>query len=160
GLRELKDGGTWNNLAGQPTDDSELALMLARTLAHRGDYDAAAVLDAYVRWYDDPQTFDIGGTIRQALRSASESPTGAERLAEAPYHASQSSQANGSLMRISPLGIFGAGRAEQAVAWARIDSQLTHPHPVCQDACAVFVAAIAHAVAHGGGPEACYAAAL
>src|SRR5262249_61821864 len=74
--------------------------------------------------------------------------------------ASQASQANGSLMRISPLGIFGAGRAEQAAAWARADSRLTHPHTVCQDACAVFVAAIAHAVARGDGQEACYAAAL
>jgi ADP-ribosylglycohydrolase len=63
-------------------------------------------------------------------------------------------------MRVSPLGIFGAGRVEQAVLWARADSQLTHPHPACQDACAVFVAAIAHAVARGGGPQACYAAAL
>lgn len=25
GLRELADGGTWNTIAGQPTDDSELA---------------------------------------------------------------------------------------------------------------------------------------
>jgi ADP-ribosylglycohydrolase/fructose-1,6-bisphosphatase/inositol monophosphatase family enzyme len=160
GLRELKDGGTWNNLAGQPTDDSELALMLARTLAHRGDYDAAAVLDAYARWYEDPQTFDIGGTTRQALRAAAEAPTRAERLGEVLREASRSSQANGSLMRVSPLGIFGAGRAEQAAAWARTDSRLTHPHPVCQDSCAVFVAAIAHAVAQGGGPQACYAAAL
>jgi ADP-ribosylglycohydrolase/fructose-1,6-bisphosphatase/inositol monophosphatase family enzyme len=160
GLRELRDGGTWNNLAGQPTDDSELALMLARTLVHHGDYVPAAVLDAYVRWYDDPQTFDIGGTIRQALGAAADAPTRDVRLAEALVRASRSSQANGSLMRVSPLGIFGAGRAEQAVVWARADSRLTHPHPVCQDACAVFVAAIADAIARGGGPEACYAAAL
>ncbi len=160
GCRELRDGGTWNNLAGQPTDDSELALMLARTLVYRGAYDPAAVLDAYVRWYDDPQTFDIGGTTRQALGAAADAPPGPERLEAALGSASQSSQANGSLMRISPLGIFGATRPAEAVDWARMDSRLTHPHPVCQDACAVFVAAIAHAIAHGGGPEAAYAAAL
>ncbi len=27
GLREIRDGGTWNTIAGQPTDDSEMALM-------------------------------------------------------------------------------------------------------------------------------------
>jgi ADP-ribosylglycohydrolase len=32
GVRNLADGGTWNTIAGQPTDDSELALDLARTL--------------------------------------------------------------------------------------------------------------------------------
>jgi ADP-ribosylglycohydrolase/fructose-1,6-bisphosphatase/inositol monophosphatase family enzyme len=160
GCRELKDGGTWNNLAGQPTDDSELALMLARTLVHRGEYDAAAVLDGYARWYDDPQTFDIGGTTRQALRAAAEAPSREERLGETLQAANRHSQANGSLMRISPLGIFGAGRPDEAATWARADSQLTHPHPVCQDACVVFVAAIVHAIAQGGGPKAAYAAAL
>jgi len=35
-VRELADGGTWNTIAGQPTDDSELALLLARMLAERG----------------------------------------------------------------------------------------------------------------------------
>ena len=36
GVRELADGGTWNTIAGQPTDDSEMALLLARMLAERG----------------------------------------------------------------------------------------------------------------------------
>ena len=30
GVRELSDGGTWNTIAGQPTDDSEMALMQPR----------------------------------------------------------------------------------------------------------------------------------
>ena len=32
GVRELVDGGTWNTIAVQPTDDSEMALILARLL--------------------------------------------------------------------------------------------------------------------------------
>ena len=36
GVTELQDGGTWNTIAGQPTDDSEMALVLARTLIRRG----------------------------------------------------------------------------------------------------------------------------
>lgn len=36
GVRELADGGTWNTIAGQPTDDSEMALLLARMLTERG----------------------------------------------------------------------------------------------------------------------------
>src|SRR5262249_36381302 len=51
GCRELHDGGTWGNLAGQPTDDSEMALMLARTLVHEGRYDRGSVLNSYLHWW-------------------------------------------------------------------------------------------------------------
>jgi ADP-ribosylglycohydrolase/fructose-1,6-bisphosphatase/inositol monophosphatase family enzyme len=144
GVRHLADGGTWDTLAGQPTDDSELALMLARSLVQQGRYHPAAVFDAYVHWYRSPP-FDIGGTTRAALGSRT---------------LNHASQANGSLMRISPLGLFAAGRPEHGAALARTDSGLTHPNPVCRDACAVFVAALAQAIDSGEGPEACYAGAL
>jgi ADP-ribosylglycohydrolase len=75
--------------------------------------------------------------------------------------ASGTSQANGALMRLSPLGIWGAARqAEEVATTARADASLTHPHPVCQDASAVFAVAIAQAVTHGGEPTALYEAAL
>ena len=38
GVRELADGGYWNTIAGQPTDDSEMALMSARILVDQGTY--------------------------------------------------------------------------------------------------------------------------
>jgi ADP-ribosylglycohydrolase len=63
-------------------------------------------------------------------------------------------------MRISPLGVFAAGRPAEAPTWARRESRLTHPNPACQDACAVFVTALATAIASGGGPDDCHAAAL
>ena len=51
GVRDLRDSGTWNTIAGQPTDDSELALALARALVGRPSYDAEAVAEAYGRWF-------------------------------------------------------------------------------------------------------------
>jgi ADP-ribosylglycohydrolase len=159
GCRDLKDGGTWGIMAGQPTDDSELALMLARTLVHAGGYNASAALEAYVHWYKS-WPFDVGSTIGKAMRAAEGAPPGPERVVHAGRFANSASQSNGSLMRISPLGIFGAGRAERAATWAREDSRLTHPNQVCQDACAVYVTAIAAAIGQGGRPETAYAAAL
>ena len=50
GVRELADGGTWNTLAGQPTDDSEMALLLARMLVKNGAYDPQAALQEYRYW--------------------------------------------------------------------------------------------------------------
>jgi ADP-ribosylglycohydrolase len=72
-----------------------------------------------------------------------------------------SSQANGALMRVSPLAIFGhALTTEALVAQARADAALTHPNPLCGDASAAFCVAIAHALRAGDGPVAAHAAAL
>lgn len=157
GVRDLRDGGTWYNLAGQPTDDSEMALVLARTLAHRRRYEPGAVLDAYARWW--PRAWDRGSTLMQALGAASRGRDTAERQRLAGEYASRSSQSNGCLMRASPLGVFGAGRPEEAAALAWEDAGLTHPNPVCRGACAAFVAAVAAAVG-GATPAECHAAAL
>jgi ADP-ribosyl-[dinitrogen reductase] hydrolase len=136
GVRELADGGTWNTIAAQPTDDSELALTLARCLVREGKYDAAAVLERYREWMASAP-FDIGATTRGGLLRQ-------------PH---PESQANGSLMRVSPLGVWATRDAERAAALAREDSALTHPHAVCVEACAGYTAAIATAIA-GGGREA------
>ncbi|MBW1963451.1 MAG: ADP-ribosylglycohydrolase family protein [Deltaproteobacteria bacterium] len=133
GVRYLTDGGTWNTIAGQPTDDSEMALMLARTLVKQGRYDSEAAEDAYIFWLDSGP-FDRGTTVTNGLRG----------------RPNPQSQANGALMRISPLGIFGTNYdLEQVAEWARQDAALTHPHPVCQQANALFAMAIAHAIRTG-----------
>jgi ADP-ribosylglycohydrolase/fructose-1,6-bisphosphatase/inositol monophosphatase family enzyme len=153
GVRELVDGGTWNLLAGQPTDDSELALALARSLIRRGGFEAADAVRAYVGWYES-RPFDIGHTTRAALGAAADAlRAGQDPVAAARASARRESRANGSLMRVSPLGIFGH-RLETAAlaALAREDGALTHPHPDCADAGVVFTAAVARAVAQGGTP--------
>ena len=133
GVRELDDGGTWNTLAGQPTDDSEMALILARTLVDEQTFDVEAVHSSYLYWLDS-NPFDCGFTVTSGLHG----------------NLNQNSQANGALMRISPLGIFGAGRPDDVVAkWAEQDAALTHPNPVCRQANVLFALAIAHAVETG-----------
>ncbi len=146
GVRDLHDGGHWNILAGQATDDSELALALARTLLETGRYDREAVAAAYGDWYrSDP--FDCGGTIGQALSAAAGAE--ADHKAEAASSlADETSQANGSLMRVSPIGIW-ARQPEVADPFAREDSGLTHPNEVCVDACGAFAAAIAEGISSG-----------
>jgi ADP-ribosylglycohydrolase/fructose-1,6-bisphosphatase/inositol monophosphatase family enzyme len=158
GLQHLRDGGTWDTLAGQPTDDSELGLILARVIADRGRYDPEAVARAYVAWYDS-SPFDVGGTIGAALEPASGAERrGGQAMAAALAAASRSSQANGSLMRISPLAIWGHRLPPDDLAdLARTDSRLTHPHPAGQEACAIFTVAIAGAMATGAKPDELYA---
>ena len=66
----------------------------------------------------------------------------------ASSQADSGSQANGSLMRVSPIGIW-ARQPKIADRTAREDSRLTHPHEVCADACGVFAAAITEGI-HSG----------
>ena len=71
------------------------------------------------------------------------------------------SQANGALMRIGPLGIFGVRlTAAELAAHARADAGLTHPHAVCHDSNVVYTAAVAHAIRTGGPSERIYLHAL
>ena len=133
GIRELSDGGTWNTIAGQPTDDSEMALILGRMLLEAGTYDSDLALHAYQFWLDSGP-FDCGMTISAGLRGC-------------PKFDSQS---NGAMMRISPLGIFGANHSLETVGdWAMQDAALTHPNSVCLQANALFTMAIANAIASG-----------
>lgn len=140
GVRVLADGGTWSNIAGQPTDDSEMALLLARMLADQGRYDPEEARKAYIYWLDSGP-FDCGMTVSSGLRG----------------RPNPDSQANGAMMRVSPIGIFGANHDLQQVAeWAKQDAALTHPHPVCWQANALYTMAIAHAIRTGIGAHDLY----
>ena len=50
GVHKLADGGTWNTIAGQPTDDSDMALLLARMPADQGRYDHEGARKTYIFW--------------------------------------------------------------------------------------------------------------
>ena len=90
GVREMADGGVFDLLAGQPTDDSEMALALARTLVEDKGFIKANVRNAYVDWlHSDP--FDAGNATAGALGRGRTIPN---------------SEGNGAMMRVSPLGIW------------------------------------------------------
>ena len=153
GVRTITDGGPWRILAGQPTDDSELALALARSLVDRGGFDLEDVAQGYARWYGS-RPFDVGGTTAQALAPGwSALEAGRPVAPECQSAASPRSEANGALMRVSPLGIHGAGRDLAAVAgWAMADASLTHPNRCCQQASALLACTLAHAIHTGPDP--------
>lgn len=144
GVRELANGGVWNTIAGQPTDDSEMALLLARMLIEYGTYDPKAAKKAYAFWLESGP-FDCGMTIFAGLSGQ-------------PNH---ESQANGAMMRVSPLGIFGANHAlTEVTKWACLDATLTHPNRVCLQANALFTMAIAYAIRTGVEAQSLYQAVL
>ncbi len=146
GLRQIAGSPRWETLAGQPTDDSERALALTRTLAKVG-FDIEAIAEAYALWLDS-SPFDVGGTTRMALQPALEARNRGQRIASAAMSAANTgSESNGALMRQSPLAIWGHKLDPLTLDHiVRADTALTHPNIVCQDASAVFIIALATAM--------------
>lgn len=110
-----------------------MALLLARMLVKTGSYDPEAARKEYQYWLSsDP--FDCGMTISAGLRG----------------NPNPDSQANGAMMRVSPLGIFGANfELKQVAEWAMQDAALTHPNLISRQANALFAMGIAHAIVSG-----------
>jgi ADP-ribosylglycohydrolase len=107
-----------------------MALMLARMLVKSGCYDGGAVVVAYRFWLNS-EPFDCGNTIAAVLRGKP----------------NPASQANGALMRVSPLAIFGVRlRLDEVAELARQDAALTHPNPLCQQVNALYVMALTEVI--------------
>lgn len=161
GAMTMPGGGVWRVAPGQITDDSEMAISLARAIVASGGFDLEAIAMAYVRWCAS-HPFDIGNTTIAALGAASKlsaatlQVAGGARVvvAKSAQAHSMGSKANGTLMRCVPLGISGWRTPEaELVARTRADARLTHPNPACGDSTAAYVLAVAHLVAHPGDGE-------
>ena len=158
GVRDLLPSPVWNTLAGQPTDDSEMAMALARTLVTQG-FDVEAVAAAYGDWLASGP-FDSGMATNQALGPVAQAPAGT-KAATARRSANATTEANGALMRQSPLAIWGYRLdAAQLDECLRADAALTHPSRVCGDASAAFGVALAAVIRDGLDGAAAYARAV
>ncbi|HVZ09078.1 MAG TPA: inositol monophosphatase family protein [Rhodopila sp.] len=138
----MRDDPGRGTIAGQPGAAGELAITLARTLAGRDSYDAEAAIDAYARWYESGPV-DGEDTLAPSLKAASAAT--ADRAHAARCAADPAARDCTALARIAPIGVW-ATSPEAAAAAAIADASLTHPHPLCQTACAALAAAIAAAV--------------
>lgn len=149
GPREMEPSTVWNTLAGQPTDDGEMALALARSIAANSRYAPADAARAYGEWLRS-SPFDVGNTIRKSTTAAMRALTDrdpATPLRNARASADKNSQANGALMRVAPLGIAMWPRsASDIMLAAGNDCRITHPHPVCVAANMAYTVCVARAV--------------
>jgi ADP-ribosylglycohydrolase len=130
----MPGGGCLGVGPGQITDDTELALALAAGLFKFNPVDGfpkESVLKSYIKWYKS-NPFDIGNTIRNAF--------GLQNNKDNIY-----SQANGALMRITPLSIWCCRLdintpdiVNKIAEMARQDALLSHPSAECQDCNAIY----------------------
>lgn len=145
-VTEMLGNGTHRQPAGTITDDTEMALCIARSLTKYGRFEPADVADRFVAWYESGP-FDIGGMTRRALRRIQDGASW-ETAGEREWHTSPegSNAGNGSVMRCAPLAIAYADYPA-ALARTSIDSsRITHADPRCTTGCAVLNLTIAVAL--------------
>lgn len=145
-IEDMVGGGPFRLKPGQWTDDTSMALCLAKSLIERKGFDPKDQMERYLRWYrqgylsSTGKCFDIGNTVRTALLSY-------ERTGQ-PYCGSTHprSAGNGSIMRLAPVPLFFARHPEQSIQMSGESSRTTHGLTTCVDACRYLGALLVGAV--------------
>lgn len=143
--------------AGQFTDDTEMALALAESLLAHRPLDPEDLARRFVAWYRTGPP-DIGIHTRTVLRQV-QAGGGWREAARIAQRQNPGSAGNGSLMRCWPVALAWWEDPQQLVADSRLQSEVTHPHPECLEACA-WVNMLIYHLLHGRLPGDALAAAL
>jgi ADP-ribosyl-[dinitrogen reductase] hydrolase len=140
GTVELRGYGAHNQPPGTWSDDGALMLALLDSLKHNG-FDPEDQGRRFLDWADrgaytpDGTVFDIGGATGRALARL----RAGTRAIDAGG-TDDNDCGNGSLMRILPIALLDPkADAATLVERACLSSRVTHGHPRCQVACALYV---------------------
>jgi ADP-ribosyl-[dinitrogen reductase] hydrolase len=134
-ITEMEYCPVFNVPAGFWTDDGSMAMCIMDSFVRKGDYDLNDVAETFVRWIKDGylssiegRAFDIGNATFASLSKFSE--TGSLVNGE------ESSQGNGSLMRLAPSYIIA--RALNRPEIVREVSDVTHASNRVRETCDVL----------------------
>lgn len=151
---KMPGGGAHRVGRGQTTDDSELALSLAQALAGQDPahgFPIEAVAKKYAEWCRS-NPYDIGNTCSLAFSISPDASGGyAGAMTKTAAMGSMASEANGALMRVLPIALWGYRQPPETItALARRDATLSHPSQVCQDCNAIYCQLIVYLIHHPG----------
>ncbi|KAA8906708.1 ADP-ribosylation/Crystallin J1 [Sphaerosporella brunnea] len=125
------------------TDDTSMTLLLIDSLSSTRTFSEADQAARYLRWLTTGYLsvtgvcFDAGNATRMAVGIWA-SGGGLDDVRKALDK--KACCGNGSLMRVLAVAlVFWAEAAETGCELARRSSAVTHPHRVCQEACALYV---------------------
>ncbi|MEZ4507210.1 MAG: ADP-ribosylglycohydrolase family protein [Thermomicrobiales bacterium] len=131
GLREFIGGGWLELLPGEITDDTQMALDVARSLAAFPDVNMDDMAARFLAWRNS-EPKDIGNTTRDALDRMARGVPWDEAGEQAHIsRGPRDSAGNGAIMRCAPIAMrFRANPAR--VRSVSIDvSRITHANPLC-----------------------------
>jgi ADP-ribosyl-[dinitrogen reductase] hydrolase len=140
--------GSHGQPAGTITDDTEMALCIARSLAEHGEFVPEDVADRFVEWYQSGP-FDIGLMTADALRQLNTGASWDEAGQTVWEHRREGQNAgNGSVMRCCPYALAYHDDPDTLISVSRDSSAITHYDPRCQYGCAILNLTIANLL-HG-----------
>ncbi|WP_444430312.1 ADP-ribosyl-[dinitrogen reductase] hydrolase [Rhodobacter capsulatus] len=143
GLHREIIGGGWLKLKpGAVTDDTQMALVLGRSLIARQGFDARDICAGFAAWLKSGPA-DVGNTCRRGIRRFLEQGT-----VEGPY--AEDDAGNGAAMRVLPVALATLGHPERAAAWTVAQAHATHNHPLSDAACVALVRMVQGLVLGGG----------
>ena len=125
--REVVGGGWLRLPAGKVTDDTEMSLVIARSIAARGEFAARPAAEGLAAWLRK-HPVDVGNTCRRGIQRFM-----VEGTLEAPY--SPGSAGNGAAMRMVPIALATLGDEALLERRAVEQGHLTHTHPLSDAAC-------------------------
>ena len=121
-------GGGWLRLKpGQVTDDTEMALCIARAIVSRQTWSLEAIADNFAAWLKS-RPVDCGDTCRKGIRAYMLHGT-----LETPFN--EWDAGNGAAMRILPAVLYSLPDGELLRRYALEQAHLTHNNPVSDAAC-------------------------
>ena len=121
-------GGGWLRLKpGQVTDDTEMALCIARAIIHNQGWSVTAVADNFAAWLKS-RPVDCGDTCRKGIRAYL-----LHGRLEAPPN--EWDAGNGAAMRLLPAALFSLPDGELLKKYVLEQAHITHNNPVSDAAC-------------------------
>lgn len=142
---KMPGGGPHNVGPGQITDDSELAICLAKGLL-AGGFDEVA--KCYIKWIKS-RPFDVGNTCLTAFSVESVKDHQDVLMAKNARKFNIKSKANGAAMRITPAIVYGHNLSDdKLVKLVKADAMLSHPNKTVQDCNACYALAIRYLFTH------------
>lgn len=140
--REIAGGGWLQLSAGEVTDDTQMALCIARSIAEQGRFEPADVAAHFLDWYrSDPP--DIGNTTRRSLEHLAAGVPWDEAGLLTHHELRPRDASNGSLMRCAPVALYMRRAAAANATHSADSSRITHANPLAVEACVAFNLAVA-----------------
>jgi ADP-ribosyl-[dinitrogen reductase] hydrolase len=134
GTSEMVGGGAFGWAPGEFTDDTQMAVIVAESLAARGGIDREHQFAWFRTWARSAN--DVGNLTSEVLGSGLPAADAATAVVE--RRGGRNTASNGSLMRVAPRAIrFASSGREGTIAAALELSGVTHADPLCRWAVAV-----------------------
>ena len=134
-IEKLCEGDSSRLYQGRYTDDTQLTLKMAKAFIEAGGYEPAILVKHFIAWLEEPP-IGPGMACLNAIYNLSRG---------IPWtHSGYDSGANGSAMRISPVGLFYRSNIPEMIRIVDETTKITHKQEPATAAALVIARAVAY----------------